>query len=459
MKKLLIIFLGLLVAFLAVSCNSEAKTDLVEVFVPSNSTSGNSMGVKGLSDMHLDHFVAKEQIEYGITTETDMLLNLQFAEQTMSTLPVLPGLKKYNIDKKNASVPSFTMYGFTCVPEKCEAKADGVFVRYKIMESGSQVGLIDYYYYKDGKESRISYREYNMLTIDIPGLNLPETYGLLVVELNDIPLNNINGNIVDLEAGQLNKDGSLEKNAFVDIFGLIESDTQQNKLYGKLKMMRRYYSLKMKGNTITSFIQPKGMYYEDTFWKDAQPLSLIKNGEFISDCKNIINGIYGTDAFTNLINSENEITPTDFVAKKDKFDIDTLWALYEAVYGDSNSVKNAKYADYSSFKKNSVEGKLKLNSTIPENNFFITKYNINGFNGYTDHIEVDSQDIIIDCLGTPLCQTPFSGIQWNQWKTWADLSSEESQVLRHLNQNIQTIAETIGNEDKAAELVQSIVSN
>lgn len=433
MKRRCSFVLILLVLLLAVSCSFETLEDKEGIVVPFSTTSTT---IKGLSDMHISEFTASEHSNYGLDpNEYDGFLSMQLAEQTMSTLPVIPGLK---VVKNSASIPDFEMYGFNCTVAKTVDNKDGTFIKYFINEKQKDgdgvdvwvpVGIIDYYYNKNTKH--FSYREYNMLTINMPDpvSFMPETYGLLVIELDDIAVNNANVN--QFQAGEvesISTDGTVTfaKNAFADFFHIIDSQINDMEgkgyLFGRSSFERRYFSIHMNGNQgkggeVYSFTHPKGSIYSNfTDWSsldNAGTIPMINNSGIGSDLLAFMNEWTGKNevslnAFApenSTINEETvnllasgtfggpNIDTSELVrytgkTSTDKLNLSALKALYKMIYGDAADLENKVYTSYEDFLSSGVSDKVDCSEGTVRNNMFVTHYSIKDKTGFSHSLQL-----------------------------------------------------------------------
>lgn len=471
MKKLLVLMLVSMCVITVVSCKHDPDVsgdDMVEIVIPANIAAEPTMG---LSDMHLDYFNADEQITTS-PTEFGAYYSMQLAEQTMSYLPIIPGLVKHNVNKKNPEIPSYTLYGFTmdADTEATSVNNDGIFIRYKIMEKQGgkdvQVGIIDYYYSNEGK---LAYREYNMLTIDMPPMGgpiLPETYGLLLIELDDIEVKK--EDVSKLQAGQVVDFNSatgnvtLEKNAFADLFNITTTHNNQD-LLAHIGFNRRYYSMDLKPNKMCAFIHPDGSFAISGSlycWSSNEKPSMINNPNFVSDFSAFLSetDLAGITSHTSYIFGGGDPVPVDIIPnpeditdKKTNLGMDALWMLYKAAYGDDSDIANAKYSTYDEFVAKSVKDKITTTKTDITGNIFISEYHTKGHgkegkkgNGFSLNCQIQSDN-----------PRKFSTGVFGQDDVFVDLTqdffNDKSKLTEIMQQAVDTMNNALGGKGKTED--------
>ena len=214
MKKLFVILLAALLLVSFISCEKDTSDKMQEKIeqeepTPAEPTETTTVNVplpvfgdasssgRGLKTMPVDYFEGDHQLACAVMTIMPTMTNLEAAEINISGTSL-----------KNVKA-SFTVFGFDIelVADSSHINNDGVYLQYKVLYEGTNVGFYDYYYNIEKKT--FSYRQSVICTFEA----FPDNE-ILNIEYIDIPIANVLEPV--FKVGQLTKDGELEDNAVGD---------------------------------------------------------------------------------------------------------------------------------------------------------------------------------------------------------------------------------------------------
>ena len=295
------------------SAQTEDSTDKSSETSSSESTSVNvplpvfgdaSSSGRGLKTMPVDYFEGDHFLACAVMTLMPTMTNLEAVEINIS------GTSLENIKT------SFTAFGFDIelVADSSHINKDGVYLQYRILYNGSNVGFCDYYYNIEKKT--FSYRQSVICTFEkIAGMEVYDNE-ILNMEYIDIPVENPLKPV--FKVGQMTEAGTLGDDAFVDNIWL---NTPIPDLEAKLKYMRAFITLnEVKGDdglyTMYAFKQPDIAYKMD---------AVEYKGEFEA-FKTVLEKYLDEDLF---INTDEERNRADFELMKE---------IYPLVYKNGQSI-------------------------------------------------------------------------------------------------------------------------
>ena len=321
MKKLFVILLAALLLVSFISCEKDTSDKMQEKIeqeepTPAEPTETTTVNVplpvfgdasssgRGLKTMPVDYFEGDHYLACAVMTLMPTMTNLEAVEINIS-----------GTNLKNVKA-SFTVFGFDIelVADSSHINKDGVYLQYRILYNGSNVGFCDYYYNIEKKT--FSYRQSVICTFEkIAGMEVYDNE-ILNMEYIDIPVENPLKPI--FKVGQMTETGTLEDNAFVDNIWL---NTAIPDLETKLKYMRAFITLnEVKGDdglyTMYAFKQPDIAYKMD---------AVEYKGEFEA-FKTVLEKYLDEDLF---INTDEERTKADFELMKE---------IYPLVYKNGQSI-------------------------------------------------------------------------------------------------------------------------
>ena len=295
------------------SAQTEDSTDKSSETSSSESTSVNvplpvfgdaSSSGRGLKTMPVDYFEGDHYLACAVMTLMPTMTNLEAVEINIS------GTSLENIKT------SFTAFGFDIelVADSSHINKDGVYLQYKVLYEGINVGFCDYYYNIEKKT--FSYRQSVICTFEkIAGMEVYDNE-ILNMEYIDIPVENPLKPV--FKVGQMTEAGTLGDDAFVDNIWL---NTPIPDLEAKLKYMRAFITLnEVKGDdglyTMYAFKQPDIAYKMD---------AVEYKGEF-EPFKTVLEKYLDEDLF---INTDEERNRADFELMKE---------IYPLVYKNGQSI-------------------------------------------------------------------------------------------------------------------------
>ena len=322
------------------SAQTEDSTDKSSETSSSESTSVNvplpvfadaSSSGRGLKTMPVDYFEGDHYLACAVMTLMPTMTNLEAVEINIS------GTSLENIKT------SFTAFGFDIelVADSSHINKDGVYLQYKVLYEGTNVGFCDYYYNIEKKT--FSYRQSVICTFEkIAGMEVYDNE-ILNMEYIDIPVENPLKPV--FKVGQMTEAGTLGDDAFVDNIWL---NTPIPDLEAKLKYMRAFITLnEVKGDdglyTMYAFKQPDIAYKMD---------AVEYKGEF-EPFKTVLEKYLDEDLF---INTDEERNRADFELMKE---------IYPLVYKNGQSIADHHstvkgYTSYDDFVANSFREQTDL---------------------------------------------------------------------------------------------------
>ena len=321
MKKLFVILLAALLLVSFISCEKDTSDKMQEKIeqeepTPAEPTETTTVNVplpvfgdasssgRGLKTMPVDYFEGDHYLACAVMTLMPTMTNLEAVEINIS------GTSLENIKT------SFTAFGFDIelVADSSHINKDGVYLQYKVLYEGTNVGFCDYYYNIEKKT--FSYRQSVICTFEkIAGMEVYDNE-ILNMEYIDIPVENPLKPV--FKVGQMTEAGTLGDDAFVDNIWL---NTPIPDLEAKLKYMRAFITLnEVKGDdglyTMYAFKQPDIAYKMD---------AVEYKGEF-EPFKTVLEKYLDEDLF---INTDEERTKADFELMKE---------IYPLVYKNGQSI-------------------------------------------------------------------------------------------------------------------------
>ena len=322
--------------------NNKAVThESFNVWVPSSAVLSVSVSSsRGLTNM----IEANDVFDTGNPS-----FDLQYAQAVMQCMPFFSKLEQVdgvssttNKDELRRLL-QYSLYGFSVVPDMDRTKVndDGVYVYYVAYEGkdvSKPVGVVEYYY--NSKESKLTYRQFVMLTI----LTGNEDHGMenavLVYCLDDVSV----GKDGTLAVNQLKTDGTFEtKEAYTDYLWIRNENTSYDVTGNPhFDFERRVMTFRSERGITASFSQPWASFsYEGDSW------------DKVSD----------NDTLKVLMKSKSadyQITEDN----KDNFDGETAVSFARLVYANGNSIaKENGWASYGDFAAASLR---ELNTTEHE---------------------------------------------------------------------------------------------
>ena len=308
--------------------NNKAVThESFNVWVPSSAVLSVSVSSsRGLTNM----IEANDVFDTGNPS-----FDLQYAQAVMQCMPFFSKLEQVdgvssttNKDELRRLL-QYSLYGFSVVPDMDRTKVndDGVYVYYVAYEGkdvSKPVGVVEYYY--NSKESKLTYRQFVMLTI----LTGNEDHGMenavLVYCLDDVSV----GKDGTLAVNQLKTDGTFEtKEAYTDYLWIRNENTSYDVTGNPhFDFERRVMTFRSERGITASFSQPWASFsYEGDSW------------DKVSD----------NDTLKVLMKSKSadyQITEDN----KDNFDGETAVSFARLVYANGNSIaKENGWTSYGDF--------------------------------------------------------------------------------------------------------------
>ena len=322
--------------------NNKAVThESFNVWVPSSAVLSVSVSSsRGLTNM----IEANDVFDTGNPS-----FDLQYAQAVMQCMPFFSKLEQVdgvssttNKDELRRLL-QYSLYGFSVVPDMDRTKVndDGVYVYYVAYEGkdvSKPVGVVEYYY--NSKESKLTYRQFVMLTI----LTGNEDHGMenavLVYCLDDVSV----GKDGTLAVNQLKTDGTFEtKEAYTDYLWIRNENTSYDVTGNPhFDFERRVMTFRSERGITASFSQPWASFsYEGDSWDKVSDNDTLK-------------------VRMKSKSADYQITEDN----KDYFDGETAVSFARLVYANGNSIaKENGWASYGDFAAASLR---ELNTTEHE---------------------------------------------------------------------------------------------
>lgn len=297
--------------------------------------------------------------------------NLYLSYAVMTTTPITPSLKPISNVTLSLSVSldylkaklMFDAYGFHIVVDDLsfDLNKKTIMIKYNVVEADEVVGIIDYAY--NWKEKTFSYRECVMLTLFGP--NVPAeayTFGAIVLEMHDVKLET---DVFGIPTGSYTTgdltNGSLEKNAFVDMIEFTALEYVDEKLNEGIKVSRDYLTISSKNGLIFSMVQPAAGTREVFFFDSIPETNPVKNGlsEFyIHPTLDQIEPSLGGHGWTRKdLNFNWSVDPHSF-------DVDFMMNVFDVLYSNSDIFKNERAHDVSDYPE------LRTGDSVKENRVY-----------------------------------------------------------------------------------------
>lgn len=354
LKTIISLSLALFLITALISCGGaegpEAKNEEIDVIVPWNMTN-NDKSAKGLTNMMPD---GTKSVFYTDGQRPDG----EYAEAVMTCQPLFPTLKTISGVKLTATTSQldlgFTMYGYTIVPDNLKSRInrDGIYVLYKIYEGENHVGYFEYYY--NALKSRVTYREYVMLTIDAfthptdPAIYFMNN-AVMVFCFEDVPVKLESDGSVTLSANQWNGTALETSQCFADFFFV--GDHIVPTMMGDIspRFERRVFTIKSSKGITSEFGQTwasvrsnnQGTQYN---WTSAETI-IPNNDPFRTIMRKTFENGSGTPYAGDYIIDKTT---------KDLFTADTAIEFVKVLYKNGSSAVVGNWNDYDSFKNKSL---------------------------------------------------------------------------------------------------------
>ncbi len=297
MKKTIRLVSAALIIMLLLSSCEFSQSSSVSVPLP---VFGDSSAERGLKTMPVEYF------------EGDIWL----ACSTMTLMPTMTNLEAVEINISGTSLrnvkTSFTAFGFDVelVADSSHINRDGVYLQYKILYEGSNVGFCDYYYNIEKKT--FSYRQSVCCTFEA----FPDNE-ILNIEYIDIPIENPLEPV--FKVGQLTEEGVLDDDALIDNMWF----NTQTPSVSQLLYRRAFITLsEIKGDD--------GLY---TMYAFKQPDNSFEMGP--TDYSGELE-VFKTVLAKYLDNNETFIIDTD--AERTRADFEFMKEIYPLVYEKGKSI-------------------------------------------------------------------------------------------------------------------------
>ena len=297
-KTIRLVSAALIIILLLSSCESSQQNS-VSVPLP---VFGDTSSERGIKEMPIEYFENNHLLACTVMTIMPTMTNLEAVEINISGTSL-----------KNVKT-SFTVFGFDIelVTDSSHINRDGVYLQYRILYNGSNVGFCDYYYNIEKKT--FSYRQSVFCTFDILGSSENQ---ILNMEYIDIPIENPLEPV--FKVGQLTTGGVLDDNALIDN---IWFNTQTPKK-ARFLYRRAFITLnEVRGDdglyTMYAFKQPDNA-------TEAGPVDF--SGEF---------EVFRTVLAKYLDDDETFIIDTD--AERNKADFELMKEIYPLVYKNGQSI-------------------------------------------------------------------------------------------------------------------------
>ena len=299
MKKTIRLVAAALIIMLLLSSREFSDQSSVSVPLP---VFGGTSSERGLKEMPVEYFEDNHLLACTVMTIMPTMTNLEAVEINISGTSL-----------KNVKT-SFNVFGFDIelVTESSHINGDGVYLQYRILYNGSNVGFCDYYYNIEKKT--FSYRQSVFCTFDVAGYTENQ---ILNMEYIDIPIENPLEPV--FKVGQLTTDGVLDDNALIDnIWFNTHTPWKAKFLY-----RRAFITLnEVRGDdglyTMYAFKQPDNS-------SEAGPVDF--SGEF---------EVFRTVLAKYLDDDETFIIDTD--AERNKADFELMKEIYPLVYRNGQSI-------------------------------------------------------------------------------------------------------------------------
>ena len=361
LKTIILLSLALFLITALVSCGGaegpvgpvepvDPPEKTIDIIVPWNATS-TAKNAKGLTNMMPD---GTKSVFYTDQVQSDT----EYAEAVMTCQPLFPTFKTISGVKLTATTSQldlgFTMYGYRIVPDnlKSSINKDGIYVLYKIYEGENHVGYFEYYY--NALTSRVTYREYVMLTIDAfthptdPAIYFMNN-AVMVFCFEDVPVKLESDGSVTLSANQWNGTALETSQCFADFFFV--GDHIVPTMMGDIspRFERRVFTIKSSKGITSEFGQTwasarsnnQGTKYNwasaDTIIPNDDPFRAIMRKTFENGSSTPYEGDYIIDKTT-----------------KDLFTADTAIEFVKVLYPNGSSAVVGNWKDYDSFKNKSL---------------------------------------------------------------------------------------------------------
>ena len=333
MKKLFVILLAALLLVSFISCEKDTSDKMQEKIeqeepTPAEPTETTTVNVplpvfgdasssgRGLKTMPVDYFEGDHQLACAVMTIMPTMTNLEAAEINISGTSL-----------KNVKA-SFTVFGFDVelVTASSHINKDGIYLQYRLLYEGTNVGFCDYYYNIEKKT--FSYRQSVFCTFAA----FPDNE-ILNIEYIDIPVENALEPV--FRVGQLTEEGVLDDDAFVDnIWINTPSPTKAELTYNRAFI------------TLNEVKENDGLY---TMYAFKQPDNSFKMGPVEYDGEF---AVFKTVLAKYLDNDDKFIIDTD--KERTKADFELMKEIYPLVYKNGQSIADhhstvkgyTSYADF-----------------------------------------------------------------------------------------------------------------
>ena len=303
MKKTIKLVAAALIIMLLISSCEFSEQNSVSVPLP---VFGDTSSERGIKAMPVDCF------------EGDMWLSCT----VMTVMPTMTNLEAVEINISGTSLEnvktSFTVFGFDIelVADSSHINRDGVYLQYRILYEGSNVGFCDYYYNIEKKT--FSYRQSVFCTLGrIGNLDIRDNE-IISIEYTDIPVENALEPV--FKVGQLTEDGVLDDDAFVDNIWLDTPSEQKSDFQYRRAFITMY---EVKGDD--------GLYTMYAF-KQMDNSFKMGPGEYSGELAKIKTTVLPK----YLDNDDKLIIDTDEERKKADFEL--MKEIYPFVYKNGQSI-------------------------------------------------------------------------------------------------------------------------